>query len=91
MKLNIVLGTELNAASQQEALRRFVHRFTRDHVPQWARNGKCYPVQFASDQDWLAHTFFSVTKAGKLNAHHLIPCESRPTWPDNPELRRAIA
>lgn len=88
----IKLGTELNAVQQREALAHFVHRYTREHMPEWARkprkDSKLYPVQFVSDADWLAHTYFSVTKDGKLSRRERY-CQSHPTWPDNPELREA--
>ena len=78
-------GTELDHDSQREVLAAYVHRFTGDHKPAWARepmpNGKPYPVQFASDADWLANTLFEVTKAGRLNRRQRY-CYSRPTWPN---------
>lgn len=85
------LGSELKLSAQREALAAFVHRFTGDHRPAWAskpwKDGKPYPVQFANDADWLAHTRFCVTKSGDLDrrAGH---CYSPPTWPFNPELRK---
>lgn len=82
------LGSELSPAVQREALSAFVHRYTRDHVPAWARtadpkafpNG-VYPVKFASDADWLANTMFAVTRKGLLDKR-VKHCESSPTWPD---------
>jgi hypothetical protein len=88
--INLVLGTQLVPGDQQHVLAAYVHRFTRNHKPQWAsgtwKDGKPFPVQFASDADWLAHTRFTVRQDGRLDqrVHH---CESNPTWPDNPELR----
>jgi hypothetical protein len=86
-------GCDMPQALQREALACFVHRYTRSHKPQWASHpmpsGKAYPVQFASDADWLANTTFQVTLAGKL--HRNADCHSSPTWPDNPELRRELA
>jgi hypothetical protein len=85
----IVWGDKLAPTQRTIALASYVHRFTREHVPQWARqprpDGSPYPVQFASDADWLANTQFNVTRNGALMA---ADCYSRPTWPDNPELRR---
>ncbi len=85
-----VNGAELPHALQQEALRRFVHRYTGTHKPAWARDewkeGRPYPVQFKDDADWLAHTEFPVTTKGRLSARP-SDCRSRPTWPFNPELR----
>lgn len=53
-----VLGTQLNAADQAHVLATFVHRYTMEHKPVWARPFSV--VQFASDADWLAHTKFQV-------------------------------
>lgn len=88
-----VWGEHLSATMQRDALARYVHRFTRDHVPGWARvprpDGTAYPVQFDSDGDWLSHTRFAVTQAGDFEDRARY-CQSNPTWPDNPELRRAL-
>lgn len=84
------LGSELSVADQRYVLAAFVNRHTRDHPAVWAkgewRGGKPYPMQFASDADWLAHTRFAVTKNGNID-RRVSNCESMPTWPDNPELR----
>ena len=84
------LGAELPAHVQQQALNRFVYRFTKNHKPEWAnkpwKDGKPYPVQFASDTDWLANTRFHVTEKNELD-NRVDSCQSSPTWPDNPELR----
>lgn len=84
-----VNGAKLSPELRREALRSYVYRFTAEHRPDWARkewkDGKPYPVQFASDADWLAHTDFPVTKSGKLASRK--DCQSYPTWPLNPELR----
>lgn len=87
----MVLGSELRPEVQQHALRRFLYRYTREHIPQWAKkewkDGKPYPLEFDSDADWLAHTRFAVCRNGQLD-ERTAHCESNPTWPDNPELRR---
>lgn len=84
-------GTELCREDQKAVLAAYVHRFTKEHKPAWARkprpDGTAYAVQFASDTDWLAHTDFEVTKSGRLD-NRATYCESSPTWPDNPELRQ---
>lgn len=89
-----VRGSDMSPALQREALACYVHRFTREHRPAWSReewkDGKTYPVQFDSDADWLANTFFPVTKAGDLSKRP-SDCRSYPTWPDNPELRELQA
>lgn len=78
---NIRKGSVLPLKTQQDALRRFVHRFTKEHVPEWARSNPNYKPQFASDADWLEHTMFYVTKAGNLDNRY-TSCMSVPTWPE---------
>lgn len=88
--MKFVNGSELAPHVQQDALRRFVNRYTKEHRPAWTRdvrpNGNPYPVAFESDADWLANTRFAVTKSGELD-NRVQHCESSPTWPENPELR----
>lgn len=83
--VDYVNGLALSPALQREALARYVHRFTRDNVPAWAKkprpDGRPYPVQFGSDSEWLAKTYFPVTARGKL-AKRPGHCQSHPTWPD---------
>ena len=90
--METLLGSELSPSVQTECLRRFVHRFTGEHRPQWTTRPDCKacPVQFADDWDWLANTRFHVTKTGKLDGSFDF-CESSPTWPFNPELRKPVA
>lgn len=87
----LILGSKLSAALQEEAKRLYVHRFTGEHKPFWATrpmpSGAPYPLQFADDADWLAHTHFEITKKGEFS-RRVMHCQSNPTWPDNPELRR---
>lgn len=80
-------GNELHPSDQAHVLRSYVHRSTKEHKPQWAIGARTYYVQFASDAEWLRNTLFCVRNDGRLDrrAKH---CESTPTWPDNPELRR---
>lgn len=90
LTMNLLLGTQLDYSDQRHVLAAFVHRFTREHKPAWAsqpwKEGKPYPVQFASDADWLAHTRFAVRANARVD-QRVRYCESSPTWPDNPELR----
>lgn len=87
----MIIGSEMVSIDQKAALNKFVHRFTKEHVPSWSKkewkDGKTYPVQFASDREWLENTKFYVTKDGRLDNKH-DSCESSATWPDNPELRK---
>jgi len=40
----------------------YVHRFTMEHVPAWARkplsDGRFYAPQYSSDREWFEHTLF---------------------------------
>jgi len=82
--MKTIKGRDMSLKLQRDALNRFVHRYTRDHIPQWAKiprdNGKFYPMQFASDTDWLEHTVFWITAKGELSNRHNY-CQSTPTWP----------
>ncbi len=85
----MVFGTELSAANQKEALAKFVHRYTAEHVPAWARkpreDGSMYPVQFSSDVEWLQFTEFPVDRNGNLTKFG--ECWSHPRWPNDEQLR----
>ena len=87
----MIRGDLLPAKLQADARRAYLHRFTREHIPLWSRkprdNGEPYPVQFASDSEWLARTLFPVTvrKGGTLGDHTRAGkahCRSFPTWPN---------
>jgi len=83
------LGIELTAEDQQYCLSAFTNRYTYERIPLWVyAANRPYACQFASDLDWLAHTRFAVLKNGRLNRRARY-CESSPTWPYNPELRKA--
>lgn len=45
-----------------QACAQYVHRFTMEHVPQWARaqreDGTYYAPQFRSDREWYENTLF---------------------------------
>lgn len=87
--MNILKGDQLNPVARKAALCKFVHRYTGDHVPRWVRDSEniSTPLQFASDEEWLANSEFWVTKEGYLD-ERFNHCQSNPTWPNNPELRR---
>lgn len=84
------LGINLCAEDRNYVLRAYVNRYTREHVPAWAkrewRDGRPYPVQFASDAEWLSHTKFAVRSDGRLDRRHKC-CESTPTWPDGEPVK----
>lgn len=85
LETNQRLGTQLSSEDQRYVLSSFIFRSTKNTpYPKYVGAG---PIQFASDQEWLAHTRFYVTQTGKLDKRRKF-CESYPTWPDNPELRK---
>lgn len=91
--VTFVKGSELSKDQQEEAKRRFVHRYTGNNKPQWAsqtwKDDKPYPLHFKDDKDWLENTEFAVTKSGKL-CNKTKYCNSKPTYPNNPELRKEL-
>lgn len=88
------LGSELKPADRSYVLGAYVHRHTGNHKPRWAGekrpDGSFYPLQFASDAEWLGNTRFAVTAHGDLD-RRVRECYSSPTWPRNPELRKRDA
>ena len=48
--------------SIEQAKAQYVHRFTMEHVPQWAKrpmnDGRYYAPQFRTDAEWYANTRF---------------------------------
>lgn len=65
------------------ACARYVHRFTMEHIPAWARksmpNGRFYAPQYASDREWFENTKFP-GDAGYVGTHG--DCQtSGQTWP----------
>lgn len=66
-----------------DAKARYVHRYTMEYLPSWARkpspNGKYYAPQYASDREWYENTIFPGEKHIPAKADH---CESnKQTWP----------
>lgn len=81
-----VLGTDLPYRLQREVLAKYVHRYTCEHVPSWtqkpAPNGQFYAPQYRTDQEWLKHTHFTITKAGELSRKSKYCSSGSPTWPE---------
>jgi len=63
-----------------EAKRKYVNRFTMDHIPDWSRkpanNGKFYAPQYRTDLEWYANTTFPPHSFDKKHAH-----SSNQSWP----------
>lgn len=84
--------------SFEDAKRQFVHRFTMDHVPDWAfkraPNGRFYAPQYASDEEWYERTLFKGDDGHDGGSRY---CDSRrQTWPlgewlDKPYRRSEVA
>lgn len=74
----------MSKPSFEEAKRKYLNRFTMEHVPQWAKEpvnfrGDYYAPQFKSDKEWYENTKFPGEPGGpNKNSRH---CESTPTWP----------
>jgi len=84
-----VKGKDLTAADRLVVLSKFSNRYTGDHKPDWVHQGfrrDKYPLQFISDDEWLANTSFYVTADYLLDSRYGV-CDSVPTWPNNPELQ----
>lgn len=66
-----------------QAKAQYVHRYTLEHVPQWARtpcdNGKYYAPQYASDAQWYAVTLFP--GEGELSKWERHCMSFGQTWP----------
>lgn len=92
-EIKYVKGTDLTPEQQKEVKAKFVHRYTGNNKPEWTKqtwkDGKPYPLHFKDDADWLANTTFAVTKTGKLHGGTKY-CNSSPTYPNNPELRKTV-
>lgn len=72
--------------SLKEAQFKYVHRFTMEHVPQWARekraDGTFYAPQYASDEEWYKLSLFPGDKEYPFTGQMHGACLSRnQTWP----------
>lgn len=69
----------------------YVHRYTLEHVPDWARrpcegNGRFYAPQYRSDAEWYAATKFPGEGGLSRRSDH---CESfGQTWPFGKWLKK---
>lgn len=89
----MVRGAKLVPEDQASVLGMYVHRYTGDHRPKWVElwggSTPKPPLQFKSDREWLAHSWFVVRKDGRLD-RRVKSCLSEPTWPENPELKTRL-
>lgn len=65
----------------EEACARYVHRYTMEHVPAWARqpvgDGRWYAPQYSTDRDWYNSTLFPPDNPYDKKACH----STNQTWP----------
>ena len=66
-----------------EACSTYVHRFTQDHIPNWAHkqreDGTYYAPQYRSDEEWYVNTIFPYEPSHWGPKTH---CNSQgATWP----------
>lgn len=79
MIAKLVKGENLTAAQVKQVKAAFVHRFTGEHVPAWAKqprpDGTAYEPMYATDADWIADKAFYVHKDGQIAStpHHCEP------------------
>lgn len=68
----------------EEAKRMYVHRFTMEHVPAWARkvrvDGTYYAPQYRSDREWFERTLFG-KEAREYGAPRGSCMSLNQTWP----------
>jgi len=87
--MKLINGSKLPDNLKQTVLETFIHRFTRDHKPEWANglreSGKPWQVRFDSDQDWLENTEFCIADDGFLSRKY-PHCHPNSTWPDGREI-----
>ena len=87
----MLYGNQLPGSQRQAALSAYVHRYTAEHVPAWARqaapNGRHYAPQYRTDSEWLSKTRFPIAEDRngirlKSGQFRNSDCESSdPSWP----------
>lgn len=82
----------------EQATAQYVHRYTMEHVPAWARtaapNGKYYAPQFRTDREWYEHTEFPPHRfsMGKRDTSCYTSGQTWPLgqWLDAPYRRKGL-
>lgn len=79
-------GNLFSRRDQSLVLSIFTRRYTGDHKPGWANLNNHegvvdWPLQFASDEEWLANTNFALSTNGNLDKR-VKRCWEKPTWPN---------
>jgi hypothetical protein len=72
---------KMKRLSFQQACSKYIHRFTMDHVPQWAADkmpsGDYYAPQYSSDLEWYENTYFPGEIQHIMGKNHKGNCDSR--------------
>lgn len=79
-----------------EVCRQWVHRFTCEHFPEWARKpmstGRFYAPPYISDREWFDNSIFPGEAQHKLQAVGSGYCLSKgQTWPIGESLPEVFA
>ena len=63
----------------------YVHRFTMEHIPQWALqpmpNGRFYAPQYRTDAEWFANTLFPPNNPFARSRRDTHCYSSNQSWP----------
>jgi hypothetical protein len=72
-------GNQMNRKiTFEQAKAQYIHRFTMDHTPAWARDTE-YKPHYASDREWYENTVFPGEKGIHGNSKHCY--SSNQSWP----------
>lgn len=81
------MKTASKKLSFKDACAQYVHRFTMEHVPTWARqqreDGSYYAPQFRTDREWYENTVFP-----PQNGLRKYCTTSGETWPLGKSLNK---
>ncbi len=81
----------------EQACAAYVHRYTMDHVPQWARRRpiddggtetRYYAPQYASDREWYDNTLFNGDVGYPYGKRSTDCFSTGATWPLGKWLKR---
>jgi len=73
------------AMTFEQAKAAYVHRFTMEHVPQWASksmsDGKYPAPQFRTDREWFESTMFPPNNPYAMSSRDTSCHSTNQTWP----------
>lgn len=71
--------------SFNQACAAYIHRFTMEHIPEWAKeqgpDGKFYAPQYRTDQEWYDNTKFPPHNPHARSAKDTSAWSTGQTWP----------